>query len=271
MKSKANDMFISFIKSLLSHILFLLGFYYLNTFLFTFTESFQKKHIDLLKSSIRVDMIAMPKMTLQELKEKDLSLNPLPVNNNEIAQQEKKAPTEKKEDPHENETKKDDKEKVVEELNKNIKIAEKEFNKKEKDKKNSAKKKNISIDELDRLIVSGNKLNKGNRTEKSDTELSEKDRILSILDTYGEKIGENVRSYWKLPVYLLNKNLKCRVRIYLSRTGNLLKFDIFESSGNKEFDQKAIDAIKNATPFQNPPAEIIDNIRLGELILGFPL
>ncbi|MBF0359588.1 MAG: TonB family protein [Oligoflexia bacterium] len=211
-------------------------------------------------------MVSLPKMTLQELKDQDLTSNPTQPKENEQANKDLKVPTEKKEE----EVKAADKDKVIEELSKkNAHIAEKEANKHEQDNKNQGNKK--TLDELDRLIVSGNKLNKGTQTEKSARELNENERILSMLDSYGQTIGESVHNYWKLPKYLLNKNLKCRIRIYLSKRGDLLKFDLFESSNNKEFDQKAIEAIKSASPFTNPPSEIIDNIRSGELILGFPL
>ena len=92
-----------------------------------------------------------------------------------------------------------------------------------------------------------------------------------VVNSYIEQLPVHVRPYWKLPSYLMNKNLKCRVRIFLTRKGRLIKIELFESSGSLEYDKRALAAVKRSDPFPSLPSEIQELGVNGSILLGFPL
>jgi TonB family protein len=80
-----------------------------------------------------------------------------------------------------------------------------------------------------------------------------------------------IRGKWKLPTYLLEQNLKARVKIYISVKGELLKTELIESSGNSEFDSRALNAVRESAPFAAPPEPVGIRLTRYGVILGFPL
>ena len=80
-----------------------------------------------------------------------------------------------------------------------------------------------------------------------------------------------VRPNWNLPGYLIGRELQCRIRIFISATGELIKVEIMDSSGEDEYDQKAIAAIESSAPFSPPPEPVVAKVVKGNIVLGFPL
>mgnify|MGYP000490873941 CR=1 FL=1 len=120
--------------------------------------------------------------------------------------------------------------------------------------------------ELKNLILAGNKISQGTAV----TGNGGNNDGGPFVD-YISQLPEQVRVYWKLPSYLMNKNLKARVRVYVGSTGQLLRAEIFESSGSPEYDQRAIEAIKASAPFPVPEQNIQSRLSKGDVVLGFPL
>ena len=118
---------------------------------------------------------------------------------------------------------------------------------------------------VETLLLQGNKLSKGTGIVGDGIAATE------TFALYLGKLPMIVRPHWILPSYLLDKDLKCRIRIYLSENGKLLRSNIFETSGNIEYDNKALLAVKKASPFP----ELAENIKKrgidGDIVLGFPL
>lgn len=69
----------------------------------------------------------------------------------------------------------------------------------------------------------------------------------SEFSAYVQNIPGVIRPFWKLPSYLLDKDLRCRIKIYLSPIGKVIKLELQESSGVQEFDARAEKAIREAS------------------------
>jgi colicin import membrane protein len=78
-----------FTRSLLLHALFILAIIYSSKVFQQVIETRKQANIRLVESSVRVDVVAMPKMTLKELK----AIGSVPLNNGEPAPAEPKAKT----------------------------------------------------------------------------------------------------------------------------------------------------------------------------------
>ena len=121
--------------------------------------------------------------------------------------------------------------------------------------------------ELQKLIIAGNKVSKGSSLTGeviSDKEASE-------FNNYINKLPEIIRPFWQLPSYLKEQNLQCRIVLYLSSDGSIIKTTILETSGNDDYDLRALKSIQAAAPFPLVTPEIVDRVKSGEIVLGFPL
>ena len=77
--------------------------------------------------------------------------------------------------------------------------------------------------------------------------------------------------YWTREFDKIFKSLVIEAeRIYLNSNGKLEKAEIFESSGNQEYDRRAIQAVMTST-FPKPEKEIAQKVVAGDILLGFPL
>jgi len=230
-------------------------------------SSVDQGKIEVITSSVRVDVVGMPKFTVEELKAMQSQVQ-------EKAQVEAKgAPEEVKPtvDEAEDVIKKDDI--VIQEKSndapkkpsfmnivsdysaKKVKAAPK--------KKGSTQGSNKS---LDSLVLEGNKLSKGGALvgDYSDGEVSE-------MAEYVQALPELVRVHFKLPSYLMDQNLRCRIAVYIGNTGEVLKTQLIESSGNPEYDARAEKSIRAAAPFPKPSSTLSPRLGGSGVILRFPL
>jgi outer membrane biosynthesis protein TonB len=51
----------------------------------------------------------------------------------------------------------------------------------------------------------------------------------------------------------------------------LLRLHVYESSGNEEYDKRALQTVERAAPFPSVSLKIRERVLNGDLILGFPL
>ena len=120
--------------------------------------------------------------------------------------------------------------------------------------------------DLERIVLSGNKINAGGgQEEQVDRE------PLKLFETYLLEATDTVRSHWQLPSYLLEKKLRCRIQVFINPNGSIALLKIIESSDSAEFDQLARAAVMKAAPFAPAPNEIISRLKRGHFVLGFPL
>ncbi len=115
-------------------------------------------------------------------------------------------------------------------------------------------------------MIQGNKISEGVSLTGSGASASNGE-----FERYVDSLPNFIRPHWRLPSYLLGKELRCRIRVYISEDGRLLRAIIHESSGEEEYDNKAIEAVKSASPFPGLGKEYAKRGVDGEILLGFPL
>lgn len=223
--------------------------------------------IEVIRSSVRVDVVGMPKFTIQELKEMEKNAVDLPKEPEAVKSPEKveaKPETEdviKKDDLVIQEQGKEKEKKKTSFLNSLSDYAKKDVKKDTKKGKADGK----SNENLKALVLEGNRLSQGSALtgDYSDEQNSE-------FGSYVQTLPGAIRPQWKLPGYLLEKDLRCRIKIYLNVNGFLLKTELVESSGTAEFDARAEQAIRS-TNFPKPSEMVGKRLTNSGIILGFPL
>lgn len=266
-----DDIKKSFVISFGAHVLFILFALFATKVLL---HPSRNNEIEIIRSSVRVDVVGMPKFTVQELKE--LQKNAAPA---EPEAKPEEAPAPKVAETPKEEVKEDvikEGDLVIEEQKKksdfNNLLAGYSSKKVEKKKEVPGKKPTNTIISgngskvLDSLIMEGNKVSAGTALVGDVT-----GEASSEFSAYVQSMPEKVRVHWKLPSYLMNKNLKCRIKVYLNNKGQLVKSEVVESSGVAEFDDKAMRAVKDAAPFPAPSESVGVRLATYGIILGFPL
>ncbi len=239
----------------------------------------QEKNLELIEASVRVDMVAMPKHTLNELKNiskgveeiKKEVVTPEPSNEkNEVPKEDVKAEAK----PEIKEAVQKDKSPTFEEEGK---LKRQNFLSKLKSL-SSKKVVESTVEKMDKglqgekstnlkqLVLAGNKLNKGVQIYGEGNNSN-----LGAFQAYAAKLPDYVRPHWKLPSFLLDKQLKCRVRVWIGMNGDITRAEIYQSSGEAEYDQRAIDAVKEASPFPKLNEDFGKRGLNGDILLGFPL
>ena len=233
-------------------------------------------NLELIQASVRVDMVAMPTHTLNEMKNLSSGV--------EEAKREEKTPVVEK--PVEKAVVKDEpkEEKVAEKPDSGPTFEEAQAAKKRQDFLSKLKTiGNKKVDSegtqkadkgvygnkdsaLKDLVLSGNKLNKGTAMY-GDGNAAE----MTAFQAYASRLPDFIRPHWRLPDFLMNKNLKARVRVWLNMSGEVTRAVVYQSSGDSEFDQRAVEAVKSASPFPALKEEFGKRALNGDILLGFPL
>lgn len=266
-----DDIKKSFLVSLTAHLVVVGVAILLTTFVLG-PGSKRSHEIEIIQSSVRVDVVGMPKFTVQELKEMQKNAAPAEpeAKPQEVPAKVAEAP---KEEVKEDVVKEGDL--VIEEQKKkadfNNLLSSYSSKKVQKKEAPAAKPANTVVSGrgnkiIDNLILEGNRVSAGSALVGDIT-----NEASSEFSSYVQGMPEKVRVHWKLPSYLLNQNLKCRIKVYLSANGNLMKSEIVESSGVEEFDSRAMRAIKDASPFPAPSKDVGARLATYGIILGFPI
>lgn len=250
--------------SLAGHALFIVAIALVGKLSFSI---FGNEKVEIIRAAVRVDVVGMPKYTLQELKEIQKKIADDPVQPAEPAKGVKEEPVAKKEEAQD----------VIKEGDLVIQKKDKEAKKSLSNLLNSYSDKKVKAKEvkqgskegtgkdLDALIIEGNRLSKGSSLvgDYSDTENS-------AYVSYVQAIPGLIKPFWKLPPHLMNQKLQCRIRVYIGTNGQIIKTEVYESSGQSEFDARAESAIRAAS-FPAPSAEVAPQLVRSGVILGFPL
>lgn len=215
------------------------------------------KEIKIIQSSVRVDVVAMPKFTVQELKKMEIA---------PPSQDEKNEEVKPSVDNSKSDLEFKQKAKKVDLSNLLSNLSKKKTAKGKQKKAKGHEKLNAHRSQLRKLVLEGNKVSAG--TSLVGDSLAEENTEFS---NYVSSLSNFVRPYWKLPSYLLEKDLKCRIRIFIGSNGKILRTQIYESSGVAEFDQKAMTALKQVKVFPAPKKTILTRVAAGDVVLGFPL
>jgi len=234
------------------------------------SDETEKFNLQLIESSVRVDMVSMPKFTLKELK--TISMDEVGNGQEEAIQdhatKQETTAIPDNEPVFEKEKKTKSFQEIMQELKAkdhklekaNIKkpVAERETHKQLLNDRLKGK--------LRGLVLAGNKLSQGTSVQGDASDIAK-----GAYYDYLLKLPDWVRPHWSLPSFLREQQLKCRVRIFLASSGEIIKAVLFESSGNTEYDERALAAVKHASPFPAPAPEFSRKVSEGEIILGFPL
>lgn len=261
-------------QSFIGHILIVIAFMLATYMFWGDLFKIRKENLKLISASVRVDMVALPDKTLKELK----SLQQLQASVPPPIKEEPKTKTEpvKKVEVKTDQSKSQGKDfktsvkkkslsDILKKYSKNkIKIKHKKVKTKTKKVDNGLKAKDL--ERLRGLVNKGNKVRSGVALTGVASEAE-----LSAFEQYAAAMPDLIRPYWKLPSYLLEQGLRCRVKVFINQDGKVLRKMIFESSGEEDFDKKALQAIDKASPFPAPSKLIIKKLSMGEVILGFPL
>ncbi|OIQ19065.1 MAG: hypothetical protein BM556_07200 [Bacteriovorax sp. MedPE-SWde] len=221
------------------------------------------KKMRVIGKAIKVDVVAMPKLTIQELK----NMNPAPGKILKV-EKVKKAPKGGDENTvFKKKVKKTSFADMLKGLSKrNIKKSKTKKVKRKKKVTGTSGNGGIRGKNLKKILALGNQISEGN-SYTGGAGVNSGD----LFDTYATSVSEVIRQNWKLPGYLLGKDLKCRIQVFISSRGKLLKFKVIESSGNTDYDQRALVAIKKVGSFPIPEKEIAARIAAGDIALAFPL
>lgn len=207
---------------------------------------------------MKVDVVAMPELTIQEIQQS--------IQQVENSPQKTKEPIDNNV-PDDTDFLKEKEKKQKSFLNLLKDLGKKEVKQAKKVENNSN---NIPTEkyrkDLKNIIMKGNKLNQGGLTSARESAAE-----ISALGVYSLSVKDLVRTNWNLPRYLKEQDLQCRIKIFISKSGRLLNMILVESSGNTDYDQRALKAIKDAGEFPIPEESIQKYASEGKIILGFPL
>ena len=205
--------------------------------------------VQVIQAAVRIDVVGMPKYTLQELKKMNLEQGNVEP---EVKEESKSTETSKVE--FKKQSKKVNLGNILNSYSgKKIKKVEK-------------KKKKYDKAALNKLVLEGNIVSKGvSATGDNNAEID------SEFKSYVQLLPDKVRRFWKLPSYLKEQELNCRIQISINESGEVIKMDLIQSSGEKEYDDRAMKAIKLASPLPRPPALALARVVNGDVILAFPL
>ncbi|MCB9091887.1 MAG: TonB C-terminal domain-containing protein [Halobacteriovoraceae bacterium] len=218
----------------------------------------------IIPESVKVDLVGMPELTPAELKRLPVLSKSAPSDKTTTKIEDKNEETAKEETKQE-----ESKEEAKESSETFLKKGKEKTKKKSKTKgksKNKGKLSKKQLSELKELVLLGNKLSTGESAFGEDTS----DIELSNFDRYALRVKEKVKAYWKLPAYLLEKDLRSKVRLFINKKGELVRVSFIENSGNGEYDKRVEGAIEYAAPFEKPEEEIVESLEDGKLILVFP-
>ncbi|HWO43293.1 MAG TPA: energy transducer TonB [Candidatus Eisenbacteria bacterium] len=85
-------------------------------------------------------------------------------------------------------------------------------------------------------------------------------------DQYLHEASKRVQSHWQIPAK--SDGLQARVKFNLDRAGRVSDLSISKSSGRKDFDQSALDAVRKSSPFP-PLLFILKKSEVREVEMGF--
>lgn len=226
---------------------------------------FNKDSNKVVEQIIRVDVVGLPKLTLQELKQLRDSFEDsktVSVGANNLPNIKEAVENIKEESVDSS----NDKESALD-LIKSLSQQKGASYQPKRQKKNKAgvPKKNKYRKSFKKLLVEGNKLSKGTSISgRYQSDVAEFDRYVLNLPNI-------IRPFWKLPSFLKEAKLNARIIVYINDSGRVVHHRFISKSGNTEFDERVIQSIERSQPFPIPISGIKDTLLSEGVILGFPL
>lgn len=260
-----------FLLSLILHGIFVMLLIGANWIFGWVGPSLREENIAIVEGSVRVDVVAMPRLTVKELQ----SLSQMAARSGSApaapkveSKPEEQAPVPKVAD--------DSKAPVLETKSESaMDVLKRTAARRLKTTQNSApvaessESSGLSEAEqarLRQLVIAGNRLSEGSSIVGSGQGAE-----MTAFNAYILALPDLVRVHWKLPSFLSEQDLRARIRIYLRANGELIRTEVFESSGNQEYDKRAREAVERAAPFPAMEEGVARRASRGDIVLGFPL
>lgn len=92
----------------------------------------------------------------------------------------------------------------------------------------------------------------------------------SEFNDYASQVYADIHQHWNLPEFLKNDSLSATVVVYMNSLGVVIKRVVRKSSGNSQFDDLALKAVDEASPFPKPPDKFAGLVKDDGIVLGFP-
>jgi len=233
-----------------------------------YSDRFEKKE---LKNAIRVDLVGLPSLTLEQLQDVDPTLDVgAPPPDETKAAEEAAAASETA------------KQIVLEESQKAEQKAKADAAADAKKKSDDAQKKKLAdlraslrVEQRRKELASELKAGTGEGREAlSGNILSQGYSITGDVaedaDIFRGHLQAHIRKVWNVPGWMNASNLSARVLMKIGPTGKLLSVGFIKKSGNEEFDRYVAQAARDAEPYPPPPSTLQRQLMEQGLEWGFP-
>jgi len=94
--------------------------------------------------------------------------------------------------------------------------------------------------------------------------------VPSNYDEYLLAVKTLIRRNWKVPRWMEKSEYQAVISLVIKTDGSIDNLSVNESSGNSLFDNLAISAIENSTPFPAPPITVQETLQNDGITLSFP-
>lgn len=260
MRKRTPDFFkVSFKKSLFLHgglfLTFIMGSV-ISTLLWESEKDLEiARQNKAVKTAIRVDIVDLPSMKLDDMKDIDLSkeVGASPPAEKDVPTPETPLPVSAKamKDPHKKTVSAADRLKELREKTRSD-ARRQELMSRLKGKKGGAE---------GRPVVAGNQLSEG---------ASLTGNIATEADAYNSKLQAHLNRHWRLTDQMLSTGLSARILVKLSADGRIAAKKFLLRSANENFNASVEQALRDAEPFPPPPSNLSRIYLEDGIEWGFP-
>jgi len=233
-----------------------------------YSDKFTKKEF---KNAIRVDLVGLPALTLEQLQSVDPTLEmgkaAEPLVEEPKADVAPPVPSEKamkletKDAPKADTKVAEEKKKADDAQKKRLADLRASLRVEQRRKELLAELKGADGEGEGRAPLAGNVLSQG---------YSVTGDVADDMDIFQGHLKAHLRKTWSLPGWMQASNLSARVLVKLAPTGKVLSQTFLKKSGNEEFDRYVAQALQEAEPYPAPPPSLHRVIMEQGIEWGFP-
>jgi outer membrane biosynthesis protein TonB len=205
------------------------------------------------RSAIRVDMVDLPRLKMQDLNKVDLTIEKTSETATDKALAEAKLEEEKLPPPTPSETAMLDRTKPSDEKKAPTTAKERVKELQERLRADSRRRELMNkLNKADdgqpaRPVLGGNVLSQG---------YSVTGDVATDLDVYIGKVQTHLLNHWRVPGWIKHSSLRAAILVKLAPDGRILSKKFLKKSGNDEFDGYVDRTIDGANPLPAPPAHL---------------
>lgn len=125
----------------------------------------------------------------------------------------------------------------------------------------------VKDDELVQKLIKTRQLRRQTTASNNNELIKKYSEKYPGMQDYIVSVETKIKKNWKLPV--TNNGGVAKVQFKISRDGKLLTCEIKQSSGNKDNDNSALDAVKNTEPFEKFPETADKDLKEINILMTF--